>query len=86
MQYIFKTHKKFFIEGIPTNLQEEVVRKAVIRACNSEGGLFKDELYLPTQLIQIPVESAPTSNVDPGKGTCRLNWFWKKKIKYCINV
>ena len=57
------------ITGIPTNLEEQVVRKAIIRACNSEGGLFKDEIYLPTQLIQIPVESTTTSSNETGKGT-----------------
>ncbi|MBN3309272.1 HECD4 ligase, partial [Amia calva] len=37
------------ISGIPTHLEESVVRTAIRRACNAHGGLFKDEIYIPLQ-------------------------------------
>ncbi|XP_058850690.1 probable E3 ubiquitin-protein ligase HECTD4 isoform X1 [Acipenser ruthenus] len=37
------------ISGIPTHLEENVVRSAIRRACNAHGGLFKDEIYIPLQ-------------------------------------
>nr|XP_015221532.1 PREDICTED: probable E3 ubiquitin-protein ligase HECTD4 [Lepisosteus oculatus] len=37
------------ISGIPTHLEESVVRSAIRRACNAHGGLFKDEIYIPLQ-------------------------------------
>ncbi|MBN3276384.1 HECD4 ligase, partial [Polyodon spathula] len=37
------------ISGIPTHLEENVVRSAICRACNAHGGLFKDEIYIPLQ-------------------------------------
>ncbi|XP_028827058.1 probable E3 ubiquitin-protein ligase HECTD4 isoform X2 [Denticeps clupeoides] len=35
------------ISGIPTHLEEAVVRNAIRRACNAHGGLFKDEIFIP---------------------------------------
>ncbi|XP_030623120.1 LOW QUALITY PROTEIN: probable E3 ubiquitin-protein ligase HECTD4 [Chanos chanos] len=37
------------LSGIPTHLEEPVVRSAIRRACNSHGGLFKDEIFIPLQ-------------------------------------
>lgn len=37
------------LSGIPTHLEEAVVRNAIRRACNAHGGLFKDEIYIPLQ-------------------------------------
>lgn len=37
------------LSGIPTHLEEAVVRKAIRRACNAHGGLFKDEVFIPLQ-------------------------------------
>ncbi|XP_056457694.1 probable E3 ubiquitin-protein ligase HECTD4 isoform X1 [Gadus chalcogrammus] len=37
------------LSGIPTHLEEPVVRGAIRRACNAHGGLFKDEIFIPLQ-------------------------------------
>lgn len=37
------------LSGIPTHLEEAVVRNAIRRACNAHGGLFKDEIFIPLQ-------------------------------------
>lgn len=37
------------LSGIPTHLEEAVVRSAIRRACNAHGGLFKDEIFIPVQ-------------------------------------
>lgn len=37
------------LSGIPTHLEEAVVRNAIRRACNAHGGLFKDEMFIPVQ-------------------------------------
>ncbi|XP_043571193.1 probable E3 ubiquitin-protein ligase HECTD4 [Chiloscyllium plagiosum] len=37
------------ISGIPTHLEECVVRSAIRRACSAHGGIFKDEIYIPLQ-------------------------------------
>ncbi|KPP69529.1 hypothetical protein Z043_111707 [Scleropages formosus] len=37
------------LSGIPTHLEEVVVRSAIRRACNAHGGLFKDEIFIPLQ-------------------------------------
>lgn len=37
------------LSGIPTHLEEAVVRNAIRRACNAHGGLFKDEVFIPVQ-------------------------------------
>lgn len=37
------------LSGIPTHLDEAVVRNAIRRACNAHGGLFKDEIFIPLQ-------------------------------------
>ncbi|XP_041692213.2 probable E3 ubiquitin-protein ligase HECTD4 isoform X1 [Coregonus clupeaformis] len=37
------------LSGIPTHLEEAVVRSAIRRACNAHGGLFKDEIFIPLQ-------------------------------------
>lgn len=37
------------LSGIPTHLEEVVVRNAIRRACNAHGGLFKDEVFIPLQ-------------------------------------
>lgn len=37
------------LSGIPTHLEEAVVRNAIRRACNAHGGLFKDEVFIPLQ-------------------------------------
>ncbi|XP_039598680.1 probable E3 ubiquitin-protein ligase HECTD4 [Polypterus senegalus] len=49
------------ISGIPTHLEECVVRTAIRRACNAHGGLFKDEIYIPLQ------------EEDPKKPKCGVN-------------
>ncbi|XP_061026203.1 probable E3 ubiquitin-protein ligase HECTD4 isoform X7 [Eubalaena glacialis] len=37
------------ISGIPTHLDEGIVRGAIRKACNAHGGVFKDEIYIPLQ-------------------------------------
>lgn len=37
------------LSGIPTHLEEAVVRNAIRRACNAHGGLFRDEIFIPLQ-------------------------------------
>ncbi|KAG8597816.1 hypothetical protein GDO81_002399 [Engystomops pustulosus] len=41
------------ISGIPTHLEECVVRGAIRKACNAHGGVFKDEIYIPLQDAEI---------------------------------
>ncbi|XP_053555727.1 probable E3 ubiquitin-protein ligase HECTD4 [Bombina bombina] len=43
------------ISGIPTHLEESVVRNAIRKACNAHGGVFKDEIYIPLQEIEMPI-------------------------------
>ena len=40
------------ITGIPSNLPAEAVRNTIIKACNSHGGLYRDEIYLPIDEIR----------------------------------
>ncbi|MEE6503851.1 hypothetical protein FKM82_004993 [Ascaphus truei] len=42
------------ILGIPTHLEESVVRSAIRKACNGHGGVFKDEIHIPLQEVEIP--------------------------------
>uniref|UniRef100_W5LMJ7 HECT domain E3 ubiquitin protein ligase 4 n=1 Tax=Astyanax mexicanus TaxID=7994 RepID=W5LMJ7_ASTMX len=37
------------LSGIPTHLEEAVVRNAIRKACSAHGGLFKDEIFIPLQ-------------------------------------
>uniref|UniRef100_A0A8C6YBB9 HECT domain E3 ubiquitin protein ligase 4 n=1 Tax=Naja naja TaxID=35670 RepID=A0A8C6YBB9_NAJNA len=37
------------ISGIPTHLEDGVVRSAIRKACNAHGGVFRDEIYIPVQ-------------------------------------
>uniref|UniRef100_A0A452TXU2 HECT domain E3 ubiquitin protein ligase 4 n=1 Tax=Ursus maritimus TaxID=29073 RepID=A0A452TXU2_URSMA len=37
------------ISGIPTHLDEGIVRGAIRKACDAHGGVFKDEIYIPLQ-------------------------------------
>lgn len=37
------------VTSIPTHLEESVVSNAIRKACSASGGLFKDEIYLPTE-------------------------------------
>ncbi len=48
------------ISGIPTTLDEQMVKNAIRKACNSNGGLFKGELFLPIQEIEIRPEKSST--------------------------
>ncbi|XP_077996372.1 putative E3 ubiquitin-protein ligase HECTD4 [Glandiceps talaboti] len=41
------------ISGIPTHLEEEVVRKGIMKSCNAQGGLYKEEIFIPTQEIEL---------------------------------
>lgn len=44
------SHSRLLVlSGIPTHLEEAVVRSAIRRACNAHGGLFKDEIFIPLQ-------------------------------------
>uniref|UniRef100_A0A8C3FG01 HECT domain E3 ubiquitin protein ligase 4 n=1 Tax=Chrysemys picta bellii TaxID=8478 RepID=A0A8C3FG01_CHRPI len=54
------------ISGIPTHLEEGIVRSAIRKACNAHGGVFKDEIYIPLQ------EEDPKKIKDKaGGGECR---------------
>ena len=57
------------ITGIPTHLEESVVAMAIRKACNANGGLFKDELYLPIEQIQIQVDQVPAEPAQPADNT-----------------
>ena len=48
------------LSGIPTHLEEAVVRSAIRRACNAHGGLFKDEIFIPLQ-EEDPKKPKPTA-------------------------
>ena len=41
------------ISGIPKSFDEEMVRRAITSTCNTNGGLYRDELYLPTEEMVI---------------------------------
>lgn len=46
------------ISGFPVSLDEAVAREAITTACDSAGGLFKQELYLPTHEVEIKAEKS----------------------------
>ncbi|XP_058014322.1 probable E3 ubiquitin-protein ligase HECTD4 isoform X2 [Ahaetulla prasina] len=50
------------ISGIPTHLEERVVRTAIRKACNAHGGVFRDEIYIPVQ------EEEPKKAKDKAEG------------------
>uniref|UniRef100_A0A8C1PPD2 HECT domain E3 ubiquitin protein ligase 4 n=1 Tax=Cyprinus carpio TaxID=7962 RepID=A0A8C1PPD2_CYPCA len=51
------------LSGIPTHLEESVVRNAIRRACNAHGGLFKDEIFIPVQEEDPKKAKAETSGI-----------------------
>ncbi|XP_026544984.1 probable E3 ubiquitin-protein ligase HECTD4 [Notechis scutatus] len=54
------------ISGIPTHLEDGVVRSAIRKACNAHGGVFRDEIYIPVQ------EELPRKAKDKAEGgECR---------------
>lgn len=54
------------ISGIPTHLEEGVVRSAIRKTCNAHGGVFRDEIYIPLQ------EEEPRKSKDKAEGgECR---------------
>lgn len=55
------------LSGIPTHLEEAVVRNAIRRACNAHGGLFKDEVYIPLQEEDPKKTAAAVSSPQDGK-------------------
>uniref|UniRef100_A0A8C0HHZ9 HECT domain E3 ubiquitin protein ligase 4 n=1 Tax=Chelonoidis abingdonii TaxID=106734 RepID=A0A8C0HHZ9_CHEAB len=54
------------ISGIPTHLEEGIVRSAIRKACNAHGGVFKDEIYIPLQ-----EEDSKKIKDKAGEGECR---------------
>nr|XP_033812752.1 probable E3 ubiquitin-protein ligase HECTD4 isoform X2 [Geotrypetes seraphini] len=50
------------ISGIPTHLEEAVVRSAIRKACSAHGGIYKDEIYIPLQ------EEDPKNPKDKAEG------------------
>uniref|UniRef100_A0A671K5X4 Probable E3 ubiquitin-protein ligase HECTD4 n=1 Tax=Sinocyclocheilus anshuiensis TaxID=1608454 RepID=A0A671K5X4_9TELE len=54
------------LSGIPTHLEESVVRNAIRRACNAHGGLFKDEIFIPVQEEDPKKAKAETSGISQG--------------------
>ncbi|XP_042636541.1 probable E3 ubiquitin-protein ligase HECTD4 [Orycteropus afer afer] len=50
------------ISGIPTHLDEGIVRGAIRKACNAHGGVFRDEIYIPLQ------EEEPKKPKDKAEG------------------
>lgn len=55
------------LSGIPTHLEEAVVRNAIRRACNAHGGLFKDEIFIPLQAGDLKqTKGAVISTQSPG--------------------
>lgn len=55
------------ISGIPTHLEEGVVRGAIRKACSAHGGVFKDEIYIPLQ-DEDPKKSKDKAESSDGKG------------------
>ncbi len=51
------------LSGIPSHLEESVVRNAIRRACNAHGGLFKDEVFIPVQEEDPKKSKAETSGI-----------------------
>ncbi|XP_036454105.1 probable E3 ubiquitin-protein ligase HECTD4 isoform X4 [Colossoma macropomum] len=47
------------LSGIPTHLEEAVVRNAIRKACNAHGGLFKDEIFIPVQVDDLKKTKGP---------------------------
>ncbi|XP_030847057.1 probable E3 ubiquitin-protein ligase HECTD4 [Strongylocentrotus purpuratus] len=37
------------ISGLPPNMEEPAARRALLKACNQAGGLFRDEIWIPVQ-------------------------------------
>lgn len=56
------------LSGIPTHLEEAVVRNAIRRACNAHGGLFKDEIFIPLQEEDVSKPKAATGVLSPSDG------------------
>lgn len=52
------------ISGIPTHLEESVVRGAIRKACNAHGGVFKDEIYIPLQDVETPKPKDKTEGAE----------------------
>ncbi|XP_040202102.1 probable E3 ubiquitin-protein ligase HECTD4 isoform X1 [Rana temporaria] len=52
------------ISGIPTHLEESIVRGAIRKACNAHGGVFKDEIYIPLQDVEIPKPKDKTEGAE----------------------
>ncbi|KAF6729287.1 putative E3 ubiquitin-protein ligase HECTD4 [Oryzias melastigma] len=57
------------LSGIPTHLEEAVVRNAIRRACNSHGGLFKDEIFIPLQEEDLKKKTDAVASPQDGKGS-----------------
>uniref|UniRef100_A0A9L0K6R9 HECT domain E3 ubiquitin protein ligase 4 n=1 Tax=Equus asinus TaxID=9793 RepID=A0A9L0K6R9_EQUAS len=53
------------ISGIPTHLDEGIVRGAIRKACNAHGGVFKDEIYIP---LQDDEPKKPKDKAEGGEG------------------
>ncbi|KAK7934210.1 hypothetical protein WMY93_005106 [Mugilogobius chulae] len=56
------------LSGIPTHLEEAVVRNAIRRACNGHGGLFKDEIFIPLQEEDLNKPKVVTAVLSPADG------------------
>ncbi|XP_041456057.1 probable E3 ubiquitin-protein ligase HECTD4 isoform X4 [Lytechinus variegatus] len=50
------------ISGLPPNMEEPAARRAILKACNQAGGLFKDEIWIP---IQEEVKPPTAIDADP---------------------
>ena len=55
------------ISGIPPTMEESTVRNAITRSCNSHGGLYKGELWIPTQDVQFGGEEGAAKTKLAGK-------------------
>nr|XP_036869936.1 probable E3 ubiquitin-protein ligase HECTD4 isoform X2 [Manis javanica] len=53
------------ISGIPTHLDEGIVRGAIRKACSAHGGVFKDEIYIPLQEQDL---KKPKDKAEGGEG------------------
>uniref|UniRef100_A0A3B4BE60 HECT domain-containing protein n=1 Tax=Periophthalmus magnuspinnatus TaxID=409849 RepID=A0A3B4BE60_9GOBI len=56
------------LSGIPTHLEEAVVRNAIRRACNGHGGLFKDEIFIPLQEEDLSKPKTVAAVLSPSDG------------------
>ena len=50
------------ITCIPVQLDEQLITAAIRKACNANGGLFLEEIYIPTEVIETQISEESTDS------------------------